>query len=65
MPEIDGGQGKDEQLVAFDAVAQEPHPRLVVADALHDAAHLAGHDPGEQDVPQRQRQGRGPERTPD
>ena len=61
MPAMHGGEGEDEELVAFDRIAKEPHPRLVVADAADDRAELARDDPGRQQIAQPQRQRRGPE----
>jgi hypothetical protein len=46
MPAIIAVRVKTEELVALDRVAEEAHPRLVVADAADHAAELARHDPG-------------------
>ena len=61
MPEMQAVSVKTDQFVGLDRVAQEPHARLVVADAANDGAELAGDHPCRQQIAQAQGQCRGPE----
>ena len=55
MPADHAVSVKTHQFVDLDRIAQEPHARLIIADAANDGAELADSQPCRQQIPKRQR----------